>query len=257
VIFVTIGWSVNGAVGAISLSFVATWLVASRAGKGLPVTVALSTPERNAIIAFSIPVIVGLIGQILINNSDILIVKRFFPAEVAGQYAALALIGRIVFFATWSIVTTMFPIVAQKHQKGQPHRYLLGVSIGIVAFISTGIILATLIIPDFIVDILFGTAYLSIAPLLWVYAVATALYALANVIVSYRLSAGSGNGNILVALAGAAQVIGLWFFHDNLAQVVWVQVIIMAGLLSALLLWDARLFLIERQQKHSPIAVSP
>ena len=76
--------------------------------------------------------LVAQLGQILINNSDVLIVRHFFPAEAAGYYAALALTGRIVFFATWSVVTAMFPIVAQRHRRGEAHRSLLFVSLGVV-----------------------------------------------------------------------------------------------------------------------------
>ena len=36
ILFVALGWSVNGAVGAVALSLVATWLVARRAGRGRP-----------------------------------------------------------------------------------------------------------------------------------------------------------------------------------------------------------------------------
>ena len=85
---------------------------------------------------------------------------------------------------------------------------------------------------------LFGKLYLSIAPLLWVYALATAFYALANVIVTYHLSLGNGKGNYLVLLAGVAQVVGLYYCHTTLLLVVLVQVYIMAGLLLLLAIWD-------------------
>ena len=87
-------------------------------------------------------------------------------------------------------------------------------------------------------NILFGEAYLVIAPLLWLYAIATAFYALANVVVNYRLSLGSGAGASFALVAGVAQVLGLWFFHANLRQVVIVQIVIMAVLLVSLLIWD-------------------
>jgi polysaccharide pyruvyl transferase CsaB len=240
--FVALGWAVNGAVIGVTLSLVATWLVGftiydlrrprgSRQG-------ALDAGERREVWSFAVPVVAALIGQVLINNSDILIVKHFFGAEPAGHYAALALIGRIVFFATASVVAVMFPIVAQKHQRGEPHRHLLWAALGLVAAVSAGVIAATLLVPELLVRMLFGAAYLPIAPLLWLYAIATALYALANVVINYRLSASAGGGSALAVLAGLAQVAGLWLFHSSLEQVVLVQVYLMGGLLGALLVWD-------------------
>lgn len=247
VALVYVGLAVNGAVAALTLSFIATWWIARKAKDGLPQAQALTRDEKRAIAAFAAPVSVALIGQILINNSDILIVKRFFLPEEAGQYAALALIGRIVFFATWSIVTTLFPIVAQKQERGEAHRYLLFLSLGLVGIISAVIIAMTLFIPDFIVNILFGEAYLSIAPLLWLYAIATMLYALANAVINYHLSLGNGAGGALVILAGFSQVGGLWFFHNSLYQVVMIQIYIMSVLLVSLLAWDMWLYLKDRR----------
>ena len=235
---VALGFSVMGATAGITLSFFATWLVARSGVVGLPRTGAITETGRKAIRLFAWPVVIVQISQILINNSDILVVKRFFPAEEAGQYAALALIGRVVFFATWSVVTTLFPIVAQKHQKQESHQHLLWLGLGLVTLVSGGIVGATLLFPNWIVGILFGDAYLEIAPMLWLYAVATMLYALANVVVNYRLSADSHTGTWFATIAGVAQVIILWFFHDSLRQVVVLQIAIMSVLLLVLMVWN-------------------
>ncbi len=235
---VAVGLSVNGAVAGLTLSFVATWLVARRVGVSLKGVGGETAVDHRAIMTFAMPVIVAHLSQILINNSDILIVKRFFAAEPAGQYAALALIGRIVFFATWSVVTVLFPIVAQKHEKKEPHRHLLFISLMLVGLISGFILLLSLFVPEIIVQLLFGKAYLSVSPLLWLYALATALYAMANVVVNYHLSIGNGHGTVITLFAGMAQVLGLWFFHATLKQVVVAQIYIMATLLIILLMWD-------------------
>jgi O-antigen/teichoic acid export membrane protein len=240
--FVAIGWTVNGAVAALPLSFVAAWLIALGARKGLPSSFQpLSRSQSIKIAHYFSLVMIGLIGQIVINNSDILIVKSFFPAVQAGQYAALALIGRMVFFATWAVVMVMFPVVTQKHQKGEPHRFLLWTSLSLIGLVSGGIIIVTLLIPKLVVNVLFGAQYMPIAPLMWLYALATALYALANAVVNYYLSLGNGKGNYLVLLAGLIQVGGLLLLHKDLFIVVTVQLGIMSGLLIMLVVWDAHI----------------
>ena len=242
------GLSVNWAVGAIAASFVATWAVARRAGSGLMSAGSLPASERAAIVAFSLPVIAGLVGQILINNSDVLIVKHFFDRTDAGQYAALALVGRIVFFATWSIVTVTFPIVAQRQQRGEGHRQFLWLSIAIVLAGSAVILTAMVTAPDLIVRVLFGADYLRIAPLLWLYAVATTLYALANVGVTYQLSAGRGLGSWLALAAGGIQVLTLTLIHGSLRQVVVAQIVVMGIFTIGVFMWN---FLIFRGSEHS------
>lgn len=247
IVLVAVGLAVNGAVFGITLSFVATWLVARQARARLPETGNLDSAQRRTILLYSGSVVVGLVGQILINNSDVLIVKRFFTPEEAGHYAALALIGRMVFFATWSVAMTMFPIVAQKHATGEPHRKYLAYALGIVGGISGAILLATLLLPEFIVGVLFGSDYLSIAPLLALYAVATTLYTLANVVISYRLSLGQGKGAWFAAVAGIAQVVLLWLVHGSLREVVLLQIGVMTVLFVVLLVWDFALSRRDRQ----------
>ena len=85
---------------------------------------------------------------------------------------------------------------------------------------------------------MFGDAYLAIAPLLWVYAVATMFHALANVVINYRLSIGSTEGTYLAIAAGVMQVAALWLWHETLARLVWIQVGLMAVLFVVLMGWD-------------------
>lgn len=218
-----------------------------RPGEGDRGEVYTSLPlaERRRVLLYAGPVAVALLGQIVVNNSDVLLVKALFAPAAAGLYAALALIGRIVFFATWSVVTALFPVVAQRQQRGEPHRGLLGLGLGLVAGAGLPIVAGAWLWPDAVVRLLFGADYLAVAPLLWLYALATTLYALANVVVSYRLALGQGGGAWLVLLGGVAQVAAIARFHATLDQVVLAQAWAMAGLLALLLAWDGWLWLRE------------
>ena len=238
IVLVSAGYAVLGVVGAVALSFVAAWLVARRARIGLPASTPLSAPQRKTAILFAGPVAVALVGQILINNSDVLIVKHFFNPVAAGQYAALALIGRVVFFATWSVMTVLVPVAARAQQKQSGHWHLLWLSLGMVALVSAGIIGASIFYGTEIVTLLFGSAYLAIVPSLWIYASATGLFAMVNVIITYRLSVGNVRVSVFGILGGVTQVILLWLFHESLHQVVMIQVYLMGGLFMCLLGWE-------------------
>lgn len=238
ILLVWLGLGVNGAVWAVTLSFVATWLIARKIGPWAKEPGTLSESERNMVVRYAGPVVLVYLGQILINNSDILLVKRFFDSATAGHYSALALIGRIVFFATWSVVAVIFPMVAQREQRGESHRHLLWAGLGLVGLVSAGIIAASWAFPQLIIRSLFGDAYLDIAPMLWLYGLATGLYAMANVVVNYRLSAGNKAGTWFTLAAGAAQVVFIILFHETLLQVVMVQVVLMGALFATLMVWD-------------------
>lgn len=255
VVLVVLGFGVNGAVGAITLSFLATWLVARKVGDWIGEPGTLEESEKKTVVRYAAPVMIVYLGQILINNSDILLVKRMFDPVTAGQYSALALIGRIVFFATWSVVAVLFPLVAQKQQRHEPHRQILAFSLALVMAISGTIIAISWAFPDFIVQALFGPAYLSIAPLLWLYGLATAFYAMANVVVNYRLSLGEKKGTWLTLATGAAQVILIAAFGKDLQSVVLVQVILMGVFMVVTMAWDQYLALSERRNQSVKLQV--
>jgi hypothetical protein len=76
------------------------------------------------------------------------------------------------------------------------------------------------------------------ASLLWLYAIATGLFAMANVFVNYHLSTGKSLGTWLALGAGIAQVVLLVLVHNSLQQVIVAQIVLMGTLLVTLVLWD-------------------
>lgn len=241
VALVWIGLGVNGAIAALTISFVATWLVAMQVRRTLPRGAVYQPDQRHDAIVYAGPVAIALLSQIAINNSDVLLVKHYYIPAEAGLYAALALIGRIVFFATWSVVTVLLPSVAQRHEQGLPHRNLLWLSLGLVAAASVVVVAGAYFAGELVVNLLFGPEYLAIAPLLWLYALATTLFALANVFITYQLSLGKRVGSWLALAAGIVQIVGIILFHATLTQVVVVQVFVMSGLILVLWLYEMTL----------------
>ncbi len=170
--------------------------------------------------------------QIIINNSDILLVKHYFNSLDAGLYASLALIGRVVYFVAWMFVMLLLPTVVQKQKDGEPTAPILFKYVGYIALLSTTIILACYIMPEFIITIMFGKAYITMAGLLWQYALATSLFAIANIFAYYFLSLDRYVPVILSGILGMSQIVLVIFFHDNLTTVVQVQIVAMAILLA-------------------------
>ncbi|MDP5120776.1 MAG: oligosaccharide flippase family protein, partial [Spirosomaceae bacterium] len=228
-LLVYLGYRVNGVAWGLTLSLVATWLVSRTTIQ----TNEESNPsefERSVVMKFLLMVLVYECSQILINNSDILLVKHFFPPYEAGLYAALALIGRIVYFGTWTVVTLLFPIVIKLEKEGKSHtKYFLG-GLAIVAIIATVIIAASYFYPTEMVGILFGDAYQSVAPLLWKYSLATALFALSNVFVYYHLSLDRRLPVWITIIGGVAQIILITLYHADFEQVIHIQIGLMVVL---------------------------
>jgi len=178
------------------------------------------------------------LSQILINNSDVILVKHFFNNADAGLYSSLALLGRAVFFATWIVVTMLFPKVIEKEKTGQPHQHLFWNALAIVGFIGLSIVGACYLLDDFIINIAFGESYQSIAHLLWMYALSTSLFAAANVVVYYNMSLENYTPVWISVAAGIIQIITISLFHESLTMIIQVQMILMSSLLGIMLIYQ-------------------
>lgn len=170
--------------------------------------------------------------QIIINNSDILLVKHYFESYEAGLYASLALIGRIVYFIAWMFVMLLLPTVVQLKKDGKETAPTLFKYIGYIAAISITIILVCLSFPGTIITLLFGDSYIAMAPLLWKYAIATSMFAISNIFAYYYLSLDKYIPVVISGVFGMLQMGLVIFYHESLEQVVHMQIIAMLLLLT-------------------------
>src|SRR5579872_4041283 len=108
VLLIELGMGVRGAVLASALAVIVSYFAA------LPSPGLNIFKLRKIVISFQegVQAIVFFSGQTIINNFDIVLVKHFFAPDVAGFYAAVALVGRLVNMCAWSVVNTMFPVSA-------------------------------------------------------------------------------------------------------------------------------------------------
>jgi O-antigen/teichoic acid export membrane protein len=180
--------------------------------------------------------------QILINNSDILLVKHYFESYDAGLYASLALIGRMVYFIAWMFVMLLLPKVIELKKEGKRTSPVLFRYVVYVTFLSCVIISSCALFPETIVYLLFGERYLEISFLLWKYALATSLFAISNIFAYYYLSLDKYIPVIISGVFGVLQVVLIIWFHETLEQVVSMQIFAMLALLVVQLLFFGNVF---------------
>ncbi|HUB02559.1 MAG TPA: hypothetical protein VL983_07730 [Terriglobales bacterium] len=232
VLLIQMGFGVRGVIGANAAAVVIVYFAARP--KLMP-----ATDQAHAVpIAFreSLQAAIFFAGQVVINNCDIVVVKHFFPSDEAGIYAAVAMVGRVVFAFSWAVVSSMFPIAAQTGSRKQDDRGVLGTSLLIVAGICFVFMSGLRIAPSAIWTHLFGARFGAVGGsnfryLLVLYALSAGIYCMSVVLISYEMSRKIANtGSVQLVIAGAV-IAGIYRFHSSLAEVIWVQVAMMAVLL--------------------------
>ncbi|CAL2078811.1 Membrane protein involved in the export of O-antigen and teichoic acid [Tenacibaculum sp. 190524A02b] len=169
--------------------------------------------------------------QILINNSDILIVKHYFNNYQSGLYASLALIGRVVYFVIWMLIMILLPKLIEAKKEGENPKAIFNKYLKYIVSFTSILIFGCYLFPETIISLLFGKEYIALSYLLYKYAMATSLFALANLFIYYFLSISKYKPVIIAMFFGIAQVLLLIIFHISLAQVVYVQITLMFILL--------------------------
>ena len=105
----------------------------------------LSQIQKKQITTFFALTALYEMTQIVINNSDILLVKHYFDSYEAGLYASLALIGRMVYFIAWMYVMILLPTVVKLKKEGKNTSKVLYKYVGYIGAISFSIVLVCFI----------------------------------------------------------------------------------------------------------------
>ncbi|MEP6755705.1 MAG: oligosaccharide flippase family protein [Chthonomonadales bacterium] len=188
-------------------------------------------------------------GQVLINNCDIVLVKHFFSPREAGIYAAIAMVGRVIFSCSSAIVNSMFPVVASTKAEDRKSFSLIGTALLLVLSMGVVMAVALRLIPSSVWASLFGSGFLIVGPygfsqLLSLYAISTIVYCLSVVVMTYEMSYKIANTNWFQLIFSVVLIGGICKYHSSLRQVILVQLI----LLTAFLFVIGTLFVLENRR---------
>ncbi len=231
-VLVVAGFGAVGAVAGLTGSLLATWLLVRRHCALRPP--AVGTPVRG-VGRYAGAVLVLLAAQALLTNADTFVAKAFLPGPDAARYAAVALVGRGVFFCAAAVATVVFPAVARRHAEGiDSERLLRGALVAVLALGTAGSA-AVYAVGDAVIGGLLGSAYAGLGTPLALAAGAATCFALANLIATHHLSVGRVRESVLMLAGAVAQLTVLLAYHPSVQQIACCQLVGGVVLLTVLL----------------------
>lgn len=233
VLLVSLGLGVSGATVALTASFVVTSVVVGIASRSHSDSIGAGI-ERSEVRAYAALVSILLVGQIIANNSDIFVAKAFFDPTDAGVYAAVALVGRAVFFLAWSVATVIFPVVARRHAAGHESSAVLRFGIVAVVAIGGACSAGALWLGGPVLGVVLGPEYGDLSVPLAAYAATTTLFAIGNLVASYRLSQSQVTESWYLLGAAVLQLVLLLIWHTDMAMLIAMQAVAMSLLILTL-----------------------
>ena len=165
------------------------------------------------------PMMALMMAAALYQNVDMMLVKRWFPAVLAGQYGAAATLAKMFGAVFTPLYVLIGPELTRHHERGEPLlRPALRITGLFAALSSVGLLLLYLRSEE-IVHLLFGSAYVSAA---WVAAHLGAVSVLLHssmLLTQVFITVHDFRFLRWFALAAVVQGLGLALFHATIGEV--------------------------------------
>lgn len=190
------------------------WLVAGKIKNISPV------PAPAFPVNFFSASFIATISSTIFLTLDIILAKHFLSPEIAGEYALVSLVGKIIFFISSLPKTFIISLVSRDEGLGRDPKKAFNFILGSVAILAALGFLAIGPFGGLVVPILFGAKALKILPFLTAYAFAMGLFSVSNALVTYHLSRKHYSFPVISIFASGLMTLMILGQHNGLADII-------------------------------------
>lgn len=243
-VFLTLGFGVNGALGALLFSVIVNLAVGYIPLRNfLRLKIKRTYINYREILLFLFPVALSNFCYCILISSDMIFVKYYFSIEDAGVYSLAQMVGKIFLFLPGAISIVMFPKVSGMEAKNMDSGAVLRRSILYVSGLCIVALVCYNIFPGLILKILTGKPYPESMLLGRLFGVSMSFLALIYIQVLYFLSKKDLRFLKYLVFSTLLQILAILFFHQSL---VGIQLILC---FNSFILFSTQLFLSIRPKR--------
>jgi O-antigen/teichoic acid export membrane protein len=115
----------------------------------------------------------------------------------------------------------MFPVLASLQNDNSLRRYkVLGKSLALMSVLTLPTYFVIAVFPEFVIKIIVGVKYLSIAEYLPSFALAMLFLTLLTVLSQYFLALAKQRGLVVLTIVAIIEVVLLLLFHNNILEII-------------------------------------
>ena len=220
IFFVALGLKVYGAIFAVVVGWIISFILSFFVIKDV-IKEKKEEEKFGRIYHTNIPVIIAITSIVLMYSLDIILARRFFLPQNAGEFAFVSLIGKVIFFVSAAIGKALFPISSEDFVRGKQTSDLFKKSLLLVSLIAFLALIVYLFFPQEIIYLisLGSDQYLAASNILFITGLSYSFLSITNIIVLYKLSIDKINRRAYYLLAFPIfQVILLSLFHSSLSE---------------------------------------
>jgi O-antigen/teichoic acid export membrane protein len=193
-VLVGLGFALNGIIGSFAIAAVVSYFISvlmlgflksapNGTGNGAEIK-----KNFQAVKNYVWPVFIGSLAINLLGNIDMIFAKHNLDPILAGQYGALNIVSKVIFFVTGVIASVLFAMAAEHSHKKSDSSLILKNALWLTILFCAGSAIFYFLFPRFVLSVFFGNKYLAVAAYLGWFAISASLFSLANLILQYLLS---------------------------------------------------------------------
>lgn len=215
---------------SIAFSFGITWMIISKEIAKVPI------PKSKTTVAYTFPwkfyfhSFITKFSSIAFITVDVLLAKHFLPVGAAGRYVMVAVVGKMVFYASSLFGQFVIPLVAKEIGMGKSPRKAFSLILLLTSIILMGAFIFLGIFGWFTVPLIMGGKANSIVAYLPWYVFGMCCFSLANLLVTYYQTKEEFGLTLNSIIASFLVVLGIILRHKDVYQITLVMAI--SGFLS-------------------------
>lgn len=239
-------WGSLGIVMGVSLASVVVYFIALRSVRR-KLSIRSSLPWWRPSAGYLAVVLPSTLALGVLLSSDVLIVKHYFPTRVAGEYAAVAALGRAIFWGASGVAAVLFPKMVFRVTTGRSAHRLVTFSLLLVGLGGLAGLALLSFAARWLVNAFAGGSYLEATIYLPWYAVGMVFLGIAAVLISFHQSRGRTGFLFLLIPLSVLEPVLLVAFHQSL----WAEVQVVDGSMALLVVALGALYLIQNGTRFS------
>jgi O-antigen/teichoic acid export membrane protein len=169
--------------------------------------------------------VIASAGYALLMNADLVLAKHFFPAEEAGRYAVVAMVGRIILFLPQPIVMAMFPKVVSSGEISRTDWRMLTKALVLAGLLLAGTATICSVFAETVLAGFTGTRSADLVPLVQLMVWGLCPLSLTFFILNFELAQRRFAVAVPLLACAAGYLACLARWHDTMQQVVLILAI--------------------------------
>jgi O-antigen/teichoic acid export membrane protein len=230
IFFVKIGFAAGGVVGGFAFGALATYLLSlyylrfilKQKSKAKDY---ISKIDFRSVKKYIMPVFIGNLAIVILSNADMILAKHNLSPALAGQYGALTVVSKIIFFGTGIIATVLFSMSAEEHHKKKTSTKTFKQAFFLMSALGLLAVLAYALFPKLILFMLFGNKYQEAAGYLVWFAISVTIFSFVNLIFQYLLAIHKTKISYFLLFISILAILAIELFGRSISAIIGIMAI--------------------------------